>query len=898
MEQLKRVNVAIVGGGPGCKVIMDMIFAEKLMELQMKLIGVACTNPKAVGYLYAQEKGIYTTSDYCDLYKFRNLNIIIELTGCDEIAHDISRTKPDHIRLIDHVAARLFWDIFQVEEALRKSEAKYRTLIESSLTGIYIDQDGKIAFANKKFSEIYGYSKNELVGMESWRLVHPEDRALTDEMRTKRLKGEEVSPRYEARALTKDGETIWIARRNTQIEYRGRPAILGNIVDITDRKRAEQALRESEEFSSSLLTNSPKPILVINTDSSIRYVNPSLERLTGFSSSELVGRKPPYPWWTPETREKTSGDLEQAMLKGAERLEEFFQKKNGQPFWVEITSAPVSGNGEFKYYLANWDEITDRKRTERALRKSEQEKEAILNSMSEAVIYHDTDHRMAWANRVARERLGLAPEQLAGRYCYEMWHRRDKPCPGCPVVKAYETGQPQQAEIASPDGRVWFVRGYPVRHGNENIAGVVEVTMEITDRKRADQALETAYNQSIIYAQELRREIEERKRASKERKKLEAELLHAQKMESIGTLAGGVAHDFNNLLMGIQGNVSLMLMDTDSSHPYYERLEKIEKQVQSGARLTSHLLGYARKGKYKVKPVDLNQLVEESCETFARTRKQITVHRDFAKNLFAIEADPGQIEQVLWNLFANAADAMPAGGDLFLKTMNVAHEDMMGKLYKPKLGNYVMLTVTDSGTGMDKEIMERVFDPFFTTKEMGRGTGLGLASVYGIIKGHGGYIDVESQKGRGTTFSTYLPASKKRILKVVKAAEKVMEGTGTILLVDDEAVILEVGRDLLKAMGYRVLVARDGKQGVEVYRKNQDEIDIVVLDLIMPHMGGGEAYDRMKEINPDIKVLLSSGFSIEGGATEILERGCDGFIQKPFKMKELSQVIRGILGKE
>ncbi|HID30087.1 MAG TPA: PAS domain-containing sensor histidine kinase, partial [Desulfobacterales bacterium] len=242
MEQLKTVNVAIVGGGPGCKVIMDMIFAERLMELQMKLIGVACTNPKSVGYLYAQEKGIYTTRDYHDLYKFKDLNIIIELTGRDDIAHDISRTKPGDIRLIDHVAARLFWDIFQVEEALRKSEDKYETLVESSLTGIYIDQDGKIAFANKKFAEICGYSKNELVGMESWRLVHPEDRALTDEMRAKRLKGEEVIPRYEARALTKEGETIWIARRNTQIEYRGKPAILGNIVEITDRKRAGQAL--------------------------------------------------------------------------------------------------------------------------------------------------------------------------------------------------------------------------------------------------------------------------------------------------------------------------------------------------------------------------------------------------------------------------------------------------------------------------------------------------------------------------------------------------------------------------------------------------------------------------------------------------------------------------------
>ena len=390
----------------------------------------------------------------------------------------------------------------------------------------------------------------------------------------------------------------------------------------------------------------------------------------------------------------------------------------------------------------------------------------------------------------------------------------------------------------------------------------------------------------------------ERRQAEEERQKLEAQLQHAERMEAIGTLAGGIAHDFNNLLMGVQGNVSLMLLNMDSTHPYYERLKSIEKQVQSGAKLTSHLLGYARKGRYEVKPIDLNQLVDETSETFSRTKKEITIRRELAEDLFAIEADQGQIEQVLLNLYVNAADAMRGGGDLILKTMNTTHDDMKGKLYDPKPGNYVLLTVTDTGIGMDRDIMERIFDPFFTTKEMGRGTGLGLASAYGIIKGHGGYIEVDSKKGQGTTFSIYLPASEKRVQETVKTAERLVEGTGTVLLVDDEEVILEVSQDLLEAMGYRVLISRDGKEAVEVYKKHQDDIDIVVLDMVMPNMGGGEAYDRMKEINPDIKVLLSSGFSIDGEATEILERGCDGFIQKPFKMRQLSQAIRRVLEEE
>ena len=383
-----------------------------------------------------------------------------------------------------------------------------------------------------------------------------------------------------------------------------------------------------------------------------------------------------------------------------------------------------------------------------------------------------------------------------------------------------------------------------------------------------------------------------------EQKRLEVQLHHAQKMEAIGTLAGGISHDFNNLLMGIQGNVSLMLLHIDTEHPHYDRLKSIEKQVQSGAKLTSHLLGYARKGKYEVKPIDLNDLVRETSESFGRTRKDISIHRQLREELFAIVADSGQIEQVLWNLFVNAADAMPGGGDLILKTHNVTHEDMKDKLYDPKPGSYVLLTVADTGMGMDKQTIDRIFDPFFTTKEMGRGTGLGLASAYGIIKAHAGYIDVESEKGVGTTFSIYLPSSEKEVQKVVRVAKEVIEGKETVLLIDDEEVISEVGKDLLEAIGYRVLTARDGKEAIEIYKNNRDKIDLVILDMVMPRMSGGEAYDKMKEISPNVKVLLSSGYSIDSQAKEILARGCDAFIQKPFGMRELSQKIREVLQKK
>ena len=382
------------------------------------------------------------------------------------------------------------------------------------------------------------------------------------------------------------------------------------------------------------------------------------------------------------------------------------------------------------------------------------------------------------------------------------------------------------------------------------------------------------------------------------RKKLEAQWQHAQRMESIGTLAGGIAHDFNNLMMGIQGNISLLLFDIDSSFPHYKKLKNIEESIKSGARLTSQLLGYARKGKYEARRLVLNQIIDESAETFGRTRKEITINRRFEPDLSEIEADRTQIEQILFNLFINAADAMPGGGDLTLKTTNINSQDMTDKQYKPVAANYVMLQVTDTGEGMDTKTLERIFDPFFTTKGLGRGTGLGLASVYGIIKAHGGYIDVDSKQGVGTTFHIYFPAlDKSNIHSHIphKGPDRIKPGKGTILMVDDEEIIIDVSIDMLEKIGYRVLKALSGKEAISEYQASSAKIDLVILDLIMPKISGGEVYDKLKEINPQVKVLLSSGYSVDGQATEILKRGCNGFIQKPFNMEELSRKVNEIL---
>jgi len=392
------------------------------------------------------------------------------------------------------------------------------------------------------------------------------------------------------------------------------------------------------------------------------------------------------------------------------------------------------------------------------------------------------------------------------------------------------------------------------------------------------------------------RDVTERRQAEAERKELESQLQVAQKMEAIGTLAGGIAHDFNNILMGIQGNASLLEMRLEKVHPGREKVKNIEKYVESGSELSRQLLGFARRGKYNVKASDINDIIQKTAYMFARTRKEIRVHHQLTSTVWTVEVDRGQIEQALLNLYINAWQAMPDGGDLYLATENVTLDQNYVRAYTVIPGRYVKVTVADTGVGIDKADMGRIFEPFFTTKGMGRGTGLGLASVYGIIKGHGGYINVHSEKAQGTTFKLYLPASSRAVEPEGKAVTtKILRGRETVLLIDDEEMIIDVGCGLLKELGYTVITARSGPEALEVYRDQHAQIDIVVMDMIMPGMGGGETFDRLKRINPKVKVLLSSGYSIDGQASKIMERGCNGFIQKPFNLQQLSTKLRQIL---
>lgn len=376
-----------------------------------------------------------------------------------------------------------------------------------------------------------------------------------------------------------------------------------------------------------------------------------------------------------------------------------------------------------------------------------------------------------------------------------------------------------------------------------------------------------------------------------EKKRLEEQLLQARKMEAIGTLAGGIAHDFNNLLMGIHGYTSLMLLTVSSDHPHYEMVKSIEEQVKSGADLTKKLLGFAQGEQYEVSSTDMNELVKKSARIFGRTKKEIRIHGRYEKKLWMTEVDANQMEHVLLNLYINAWQAMPRGGDIYLETENVRLDDLSTQPYHVPAGFYIKISVTDSGVGMDEETKQRIFEPFFTTKERGRGTGLGLASAYGIVKGHGGFIKVYSEKGQGTTITFFLPAAEGRAINQIPSPVRLQKGTETILVIDDEEMTLRVTMEMLENLGYRALGADSGQEGLELYRQNSADIALVMLDMIMPGMSGCETFDALKKMDPEVNVILSSGYSLNGQARAIIDRGCRGFIQKPFGIEALSEKI-------
>jgi two-component system, cell cycle sensor histidine kinase and response regulator CckA len=500
---------------------------------------------------------------------------------------------------------------------------------------------------------------------------------------------------------------------------------------------------------------------------------------------------------------------------------------------------------------------------------------AVVEDQTEFICRFGLKGNLIFANEALGRYLNQSPESLMGRSFFEIF--------------PWEKTEEIRHEFTGIDGK------YPVITFD---AKMIFPDQELKWSRWTIRAIMTDHGLIKEY-QAVGRDITERVQAETKQKSMEDQFFQAQKMEAIGTLAGGIAHDFNNILMGIGGYVSLMLYDIGEVHPHYKKLKAIEQQVRSAALLTRDLLGFARGGAYEIKPTDLNQILERTSALFGRTRKEIEIRHRFEENLWTVEADRSQMEQVFLNLFVNAAQAMPAGGNLYLETKNVTVWEIQGGFMKIQPGPYVQVSVTDEGVGMDEETKERVFEPFFTTKDREkRGSGLGLASVYGIVKNHGGTINVYTEKGVGTTFRIYLSAVNPVVIPKEESdreSQQVLRGTEGILVVEDEDLLMDVTVKMLSILGYRIFPAKSGAEALETYLNNRDQIDLVMLDMIMPGMSGEETFRKLKEIHPDVKVILASGYSMNEQATRIMENGCHAFLQKPYNTSDLSRTVRDVL---
>jgi PAS domain S-box-containing protein len=774
-------------------------------------------------------------------------------------------------------------------EGLQISQERLRLIAENAKVVIWMtDMNLRYTYISPYIKHNLDYTPEEYVLKPLHEVLTPSSLELCMQLFDKELEEEKNPDRDLLRSRTievehihRDGRIIWAELHMTFIRDAAGNAvgILGITGDITERKQAEEVLRKSEAKYRLITEKMNDSVWTSDLELRLTYVSPSDERLYGYTAEERMAQSL-GEMLTPASLEKALEILSQELAREATgqddpyrsvSIELEYYRKDGSTIWVETTVSGIRNDEGVPIGFHGVDrDITERKRIEAELIKSEQKYRHLFEKAEEGILVVRGE-TIEFANPALARILQRPVDAIIAKPFVSSIHPEDRAIVSerhrrRMLGETVETGY--DFRIIAADGDERWLR----------------ITSQVIDWEGAPASL------SFLT------DITDRKRAEEEREKLKEQLDRAHNLESIGTLAGGVAHDFNNLLMGIQGHASLMMLDVDPSHPHHVRLKHIEELVRSGADLTGQILGFARGGRYAARPTDMNDIVEKTANMFGRAKKEIIIHRQYRKDLWSVEADLTQMEQVLMNLYVNAWHAMPGGGEISLETDNVLLNDHGALPLAP--GKYVKITVSDTGTGMDEKTRERIFEPFFTTKGMGRGTGLGLATVYGIIKGHGGLIDVISEPGQGTTFEIYLPATEKSVIEEAAAEKKAPGGTETILLVDDEATVMAVARELLEFLGYRVYCAGSGQEVVAIYHDRKDEIDLVILDMIMPGISGAETFDRLREIDPKINVLLSSGYSIDGKAREILERGCNGFLQKPYQLAQLAREVRACLDKE
>ena len=768
----------------------------------------------------------------------------------------------------------------QAEENLRRSEEKFRTLVEKANEAILIAQDGKFAYANPQLGHILGIPTEDLIGKPFVDYIHPDDKSIVLDRYKKRLAGEFVPDDYDFRVVNKAGETRWLHIYAQQIQWDDRPATLNLLLDLTEQKQTEEQLRKSQELEKSILSSVPHGIFGLE-DRKIVFANDAIENVTGWKPEELIGKttriffRNDREWQ--EFGAVVYGRMQNESVFSYESLTPFI-KKNGREMYCRTSFSRI---GEYpsssNRVVATVEDITEAKRTEIALKASVTRFDQLAEQSRTFHWEVDRDGLYTFVSHIVMKVLGYQPDELVGKKHFYDLHpdeaRDDFKKAALAVFERKETFRNLENPALSKDGRlVWLsTNGMPMLDDDGALQGYRGTDTDTTDRKLAEQ----------------------------ENTLLQNQLLQAQKMESVGRLAGGIAHDFNNMLGVILGHTEMALDQTDLSHQLRTDLEQIRKAAQRSADLTGQLLAFARKQTVSPKVLDLNDIVEGMLKMLRRLIGE-DIHLVWlpGRNLWPVRMDPSQIDQILANLCVNARDAITGVGNVTIQAGTeyldeafcANHTDCMP-------GDYVLLIVSDNGCGMDKETLDKLFEPFFTTKETGKGTGLGLATVYGIVKQNEGCIEVDSKPGQGTTFKIYLPRyiGKAEQIGTAEFPEHIGGGRETILLVEDESAILAMTKRMLERQGYHVLTATTPGEALHVAGEYAGEIQLLITDVVMPEMNGRDLAGKLLSCYPNLKRLFMSGYTADVIAHHgVLDAGVH-FIQKPFSLAGLAAKVRDVL---
>jgi PAS domain S-box-containing protein len=760
------------------------------------------------------------------------------------------------------------------ERSLRESEENlklYQALINQSNDSIEVldPETGYFLNVNKKTCADLGYSREELLSMKVFDIdpiVKPSDfpKIIEDLRRT----GGSI---WNGVHLRKDRSTfpVEVSLKLVQLD---RSYIVAVARNVTERKKAENALKESEERCRSLFENAHDMIQSITPDGHFIFVNPAWLKTMDYTLEELRQLTifdilhPDYKAQCMETFKKVMSGESMDNIKAT------FIAKDGRLVNVEGNASMRLVNGKVAACDGIFRDITEREKIEEKLFQITHDWEDTFNSITDMVTVHDIDFNIIHANKAAEKILNLPILDITPQKCYRFYHGADRPPEGCPSCECLNSGLPSTTELYEPHLEMFIeITAIPRFDSSNNIAGLIHVVRDITERK-----------------------------------KLEDQLRQSQKMEAIGQLAGGIAHDFNNILTAIIGYANILKLKLKDD-PVKINIDQILVSSEKGALLTQSLLAFSRQQVSSPEPVDINEIIRTMETLLVRIIGEDIELKTVLTGDLIVMADSIQIDQVLINLCTNARDAMPHGGHLIIETKKAGPSEVAFLKEERSLlkltgkdadysGEFAELSVSDAGIGMDEKIRERIFEPFFTTKEFGKGTGLGLSIVYGIIKQHNGYIVCESEPGKGTTFTIYLPIIKAEVVKT--EPEEIPDAASTaytVLLAEDEFIVRKLTKQVLEEFGYKVIEAIDGEDAVLKFNENKDNIDLLIFDIIMPKMSGQEAYDRIMKITPGIKIILTSGYPADFvNKDEIIKEGIN-FMAKPISPARLLKKVREVL---